>query len=138
MSAAKWLLARASSTRGNATLRLRTDISPAVQRRLSHAVSLVWRFQTPAPAVQEQMERFEDCLSGLVDDEEESLLVAVLGVDDSREWLFYARDTDAFVARLNEALRGAPPFPIGISSTHDEHWGQFRELAETASARRAR
>lgn len=45
MSVAKWLLARASSSRGNATWRVRSDLGPAVQTQLWHAVSVVWRFE---------------------------------------------------------------------------------------------
>lgn len=48
--------------------------------------------------------------------------------NDRREWNYYAKNQDEFMAALNAALAGKPAFPIEIQFFDEPHWESFRAL----------
>ena len=56
---------------------------------------------------------FEDTLIPL-DLEGYSQLMLVITGNGSKEWIWYARDFDDWIGRLNAALSGHPVYPIDI------------------------
>ena len=45
-----------------------------------------------------------------------------------REWTYYAKSEDEFMARLNYAFAGIPKFPIDIHTAHDPSWDLWEQF----------
>lgn len=64
---------------------------------------------------------FEDTLIPL-DLEGYSQLMLVITGNGSKEWIWYVRDFDDWIGRLNAALSGHPVYPIDIEYQLDPEW----------------
>ena len=60
------------------------------------------------------MDAMEDLLTAAVEADGFSSLALVSTGEDLREWIYYTKSEDGFLARLNRALGGHPAFPIEI------------------------
>lgn len=74
------------------------------------------------------MDRMEDRLGALVDGSGDAILALVSTGEDVREWIFYARSGEEFIAELNEALKGEPAFPFAIHAAADPNWSTYERF----------
>ena len=95
-------------------------------------IILVWRYKSdngmPAPAERQSMDRMEDLLEPLAQKSAQSILAIVSTGEDLREWTFYAKSEDAFLAKLNERLADQPRFPIEVHTGPDLNWSTYERF----------
>lgn len=95
-------------------------------------IILVWRYTSdngmPSPNERQAMDRMEDLLEPLVQKSGISVLAIVSTGEDLREWTFYAKSEDAFLAKLNERLTGQPRFPIEVHAGPDLKWSTYERF----------
>lgn len=73
---------------------------------------------------------FEDALLPL-DDVEHSFLMIVATGNGRKEWLWYARDFDAWIGRLNDLLKSHSVYPLDIVYELDPDWMLHRNFIDT-------
>lgn len=78
---------------------------------------------------QEHHDELEASLNGL-DGEENGFLILVMTGVGIKEWLWYVRDFDDWMAKINESFSGKSVFPIRISSYEEPEWGTYQKLIE--------
>lgn len=92
-------------------------------------VILVWNYKSPSGmpnrSEREAMDRLENMLDPVIRKRALGTLVLVSTGDNFREWIYYAKSEQAFVAALNEALAGRPRFPIEIHAGPDPQWSTY-------------
>ena len=113
--------------------RYRDGFGPSFKRsEFPDRVIIVWRYKSPAglPATVEgkSMDRFEDLLAPYVETPSVSHLVIVSTGDNLREWTYYTRSKEKFMAKMNEALRNDPRFPVEITLWTDPEWKVYEEF----------
>jgi len=95
-------------------------------------IILVWRYKSdngmPSPAERQAMDRMEDLLEPLIQRSGQIVLAIVSTGDDLREWTFYAKSEDVFLAKLNERLAGKPRFPIEVHAGPDLKWSTYERF----------
>jgi len=74
------------------------------------------------------MNLLEDALEPVLDQTRFATLALVSTGEDLREWTYYAKSEDEFMARLNFAFAGMPAFPIEIHTAHDPTWGLYEQF----------
>ena len=93
-------------------------------------VFIVWRYQSehgqPKAEDLQSMNQLEDALEPVLG--QVATLALVSTGQDLREWTYYAKSEDEFMARLNFALFGIPPFPIEIHIAHDAMWRTYEQF----------
>jgi hypothetical protein len=92
-------------------------------------VILVWRYEgekgMPSPQERGRMDELEDALAPLVETEGFSTLALVSTGDNLKEWTYYTKSEEEFIARLNQALGSKEPFPIEIHADPDPQWSTY-------------
>lgn len=73
------------------------------------------------------MDLLEDTLKPVLDQDFATLALVSTG-EDLREWIYYAKSEDEFMARLNFAFAGMPPFPVEIHIAHDPKWETYQQF----------
>jgi hypothetical protein len=48
--------------------------------------------------------------------------------EELREWIYYAKSGEGFLARVNKALGGQAAFPIAIHVADDPKWSNYQEF----------
>ncbi|MBH9579745.1 DUF695 domain-containing protein [Inhella proteolytica] len=95
-------------------------------------VILVWRYQSssgmPEQRERQRMDLLEDFLGPAVEANSKAKLVLVSTGENLREWIYYAKSEDEFIAKLNIALRGQPAFPIEIHAAPDPTWTSYEDF----------
>jgi hypothetical protein len=95
-------------------------------------IILVWNYESDSgmPSVEERqmMDSLEDSLSPSIESDGFATLALVSTGENSREWIYYARSEDEFMARLNAALKGSPAYPIEIHAAPDPAWTTYEEF----------
>ena len=93
-------------------------------------VILVWQYKSesgmPSSSEREAMDRMEDLLQPHV--ENSSVLALVSTGENLREWIFYARSEEQFLASLNKALAGQQRFPIEVHAAPDPQWSSYEQF----------
>jgi hypothetical protein len=79
----------------------------------------------PEQSERKRMDLLEDLLSPKVEVNAVSKLVLVSTGENLREWTYYAKSEDDFLAKLNLALRGQAAFPIEIHAAPDPKWSSY-------------
>jgi hypothetical protein len=74
------------------------------------------------------MDELEDALSPIIENSDFATLALVSTGENSREWIYYAKSDDEFIAKLNSAIHGLPAFPIEIHSAPDLGWNAYDEF----------
>jgi hypothetical protein len=128
-----WTLAVGATPEGAVIYRLRSELDASFNRAsYPERVIIAWRYTSdngmPPRAERESMERLENLLAPHV--HKVSVLVSASTGTGRREWVYYARSQDGFMAKLNEALQGQPQFPIQIDLWHDPKWTFYDDLAQ--------
>ncbi len=73
---------------------------------------------------------FEDALMPL-DVNEIGRQVLVVTGNNRKEWHWYVKDFDSWMAQLNQRLATSPAYPIDISHTYEPQWSSYKDfLAE--------
>jgi Family of unknown function (DUF695) len=93
-------------------------------------IIIQWKYHSdsgmPSTAERQRMEQLEDLLTPKVEAGGSSTLTLVSTGENLREWVYYTTTEAGYMARLNEALRGQPPFPIEIIRGHDPAWSTYQ------------
>jgi len=101
--------------------------------RPSHSIRiiLVWKYPSengqPESAEHVRMNEMEDALESVLS-QDIAILALVSTGENLREWTYYARAEQDFMARLNFALLDTPPFPIEIHIAHDPDWQMYQDF----------
>lgn len=117
--------------------------APAFDRtRFPDRVVISWRYTSangqPSDAEFKSMTALEDLLESALEQPALAQLVMVSTGDDLREWVYYTRSQDEFMAAMNRALAGQPRFPVEIGLWKDPRWeayDEFRRKLGTPAAR---
>jgi hypothetical protein len=95
-------------------------------------IIIVWKYQSengqPVTDEHQQMNLLEDALEPVLEEGPFATLALVSTGENLREWTYYAKSEDEFMARLNFALAGMPAFPIEIHIAHDPSWKTYEEF----------
>lgn len=82
----------------------------------------------PSTEENARMRELEDILEAKIEKKKICIQTASRTGNGLREWNYYARSEEAFMAALNDALGHLPPFPIAIACYHEPDWRSFRDL----------
>jgi hypothetical protein len=74
------------------------------------------------------MNVLEDALEPVLNQDQFATLALVSTGGHLREWTYYAKSDDDFMARLNYALAGSSAFPIEIHTAHDPTWDVYERF----------
>jgi hypothetical protein len=106
---------------------------------MTTAIAIKWRYQSssqmPAEDVNQQQLRFERALDPLACENDNSELVQVTTGMGLKEWVFYARSRDLFMARFNELLRSCPEYPLEIEFFDDPDWHVWGDVVQSLKAK---
>lgn len=115
--------------------RVRAQAPDAAERGESpNLVVIRWAFESddgpfPDDDLLAEMTAFEEQLFAAMDHDGWGTGVAVITANGAREWRIYTQDFERFQEGLNEALAGAPPYPLEFSTFEDPEWSAYTELA---------
>ncbi len=103
---------------------------------LSEEVSLTWKYAGvfPDTGTKASMDEMEDAITDLAWDTD-SALVLVMTVGGQREWVFYTRDYEKFMAKFNKCLAGKPRYPLAIEHSHDPEWKYWHSFVDKLEKR---
>ena len=73
------------------------------------------------------MNEMEDALESVLNQDIATLALVSTG-ENLREWTYYAKGEEEFMARLNFALLDTPAFPIEIHIAHDPNWEMYQDF----------
>lgn len=96
-------------------------------------VSVLWPYEPandggmPDAATNAGQIALEDALITL-DFAGHSHLMLVITGNGNKEWIWYARDFDGWIGRLNDVLREHPVYPINIEYQPDPEWSLYRDF----------
>jgi hypothetical protein len=95
-------------------------------------IIIAWKYQSecgqPIAEEHQRMNLLEDALEPVLDQDRFATLALVSTGEDLREWTYYAKSDDEFMARLNFALAGMSAFPIEIHTAHDPQWSMYEQF----------
>lgn len=95
-------------------------------------IIIVWKYESesgqPVSEDHKQMNQLEDGLEQVLEQNPFATLALVSTGENLREWIYYAKSEDEFMARLNFALVEHPAFPIEIHIEHDPSWQTYEEF----------
>jgi hypothetical protein len=75
-----------------------------------------------------RMDALEDLLAPVLAGDDFATLALVSTGENLREWTYYAKSEDEFMARLNYAFIGEEPFPIEIHIESDPEWRMYEKF----------
>lgn len=78
-------------------------------------------------SVQEHHQDLEQALSA-IDDGDYGYLILVKTGEEVKEWLWYVKNFDEWLAKLNELFSGKSAFPIEINFFDEPEWETFEKL----------
>ena len=95
-------------------------------------IIIVWKYESergqPMAEEHQRMNLLEDALESALDQDHFATLALVSTGEDLREWTYYAKSEDEFMARLNFAFAGMSPFPVEIHIAHDPKWDTYERF----------
>jgi hypothetical protein len=118
--------------------RYRSEFNQSFKRSsFPDRVTIAWHYKSsngmPVATEREAMDRLEDLLSPHVEQPSFSSLVIVSTGENLREWTYYTRSQQEFLAKVNEALRNAPRFPIEIDLWKDPEWKAYEDFRRSVT-----
>ncbi|EMW0566142.1 TPA: DUF695 domain-containing protein [Vibrio parahaemolyticus] len=96
-------------------------------------VSIYWPFKLeanngmPDQQTNEDQVSFEDALETLDKNDVSHLMLVVTG-NGRKEWLWYVKDAESWMAKLNELLIGHKVYPIEISLSLEPSWSTYHNF----------
>jgi hypothetical protein len=95
-------------------------------------IIIVWEYQSesgqPIAEDHQRMNLLEDALESVLNQDGFATLALVSTGEGLREWTYYAKSEDEFMARLTYAFAGMPAFPIEIHTACDPSWGVYEQF----------
>jgi hypothetical protein len=95
-------------------------------------VFIVWKYQSergqPKAEELQRMNLLEDVLEPVLEQSHIATLALVSTGEDLREWTYYAKSEDGFMACFNFAIAGMSPFPVEIHMEHDPKWDTYERF----------
>jgi hypothetical protein len=132
----EWLEVKREVNESEVLYRYRAAINPALCfSEYPTLVSITWEFaEYDDPfkfqgSVEAHHADLETSLGGL-NGEENGFLILVRTGEGVKEWLWYVKDFDDWMIKLNQSFSGKPAFPIKINPYDDPEWGTFKQLNE--------
>ena len=132
----EWLEVKRKVDESIVLYRYRAAINPNVSYSdYPTLVAITWEFadyDDPFKfqgSVEEHHYDLEHSLNHLNGDENGFLILIRTG-EGVKEWLWYVKDFEDWMAKLNQSFSGKPAFPIKIDPYDDPEWGTFKQLNE--------
>jgi Family of unknown function (DUF695) len=129
-----WVIASTEEEGLRVLFRYRAMVPPGIAPSdYPHLINIYWQFDgsatagMPASNVADRMSDFENLLEPIEGPRLGFLMLAITG-NSRKEWIWYARQPDAFLAAVTAALLGAGEFPIEFEAAADQHWDNYRGL----------
>jgi len=129
-----WAIARTEEAGLRVLFRYRAMVPPNIAPSdYPHLINIYWRFDgsatsgMPSSDVADRMGELESQLEPIEGPRIGFLMLAITG-NNRKEWIWYVRKPEGFVAALNAALRGADKFPIELEAASDPGWDNYRSL----------
>ncbi|WP_416409274.1 DUF695 domain-containing protein [Agrobacterium rosae] len=99
---------------------------------LPHRVVILWRYETdlngmPDADANSAQIALEDALLPLDMNEIGRQMLVVTG-NNRKEWLWYVKDFDSWLAQLNKRLTTSPAYPIDISHSYEPQWSSYKDF----------
>jgi len=95
-------------------------------------IFIVWKYESksglPMSEDNQRMNQLEDMLESVLKEDGFATLALVSTCEGLREWTYYAKSEEEFMARLNYALAGVPAFPIEIHIERDPNWDVYEQF----------
>jgi hypothetical protein len=137
---ASWRIVEAKNEarREHAVFRIR--VAKPARKDIDHltrAIVIKWAYQGPGmppDEVNQQQVAFEEAIDPLWSEGGSELMQVATGMG-LKEWIFYARSSDAFMARLNSLLSGRPRYPIEVEFYDDPEWQMWSQTVSTLKTR---
>lgn len=134
----KWFDAIAENEDGSFTfISGRSDIDAFIQSgKMKERIEITWNYEKDERGVPSNdkeaqiMEAVQDRLQKAMERDKLAILTGVYTGNGKREWIFIARNTQAFGERLNEALAGLPALPIEIYAEKDPDNEEYKDMLE--------
>jgi hypothetical protein len=119
-------------------VRLRSDIpSTVTPSAYPHMIAITWQYKSesgmPSALEKESMDDLEDTITSVVEPKNQGFLTVVVTGNETREWQFYARNTQDFMSLLNGALANKPVFPIELSLQSDPEWEAYKQFSSNGT-----
>jgi hypothetical protein len=135
----RWTILKAEREGRLAVFRVRTD-QPRDAGSFPMNVLVKWSYEgdargLPPPEVRASMDAFEEAVNELMWPPGPSYLVLVTTGGNLKEWEFYVRNYDDFMARFNAKLAGHRHFPIEVHFTEDPNWLLWHRVRDHAVAK---
>lgn len=132
-----WHLFAAKNADGVIIVRLRVE-KPTLHDIHLYQSSVVvkWEYESedqsgmPSDVEKELMDEFEVATDELTRYNGNSYLVVVATGLGVREWIYYGKDYEAFIDKLNACLRGYEKFPIEIEHYDDPEWKNWEDFIQ--------
>lgn len=104
---------------------------------LANRVSIIWHYESasngmPDATVNTAQIEFEDALTPMDVNEIGRLMLVVTG-NNRKEWHWYAKDFDNWLAQLNLRLSSFPVFPIEIDHVYEPEWSLYKDFVSQVS-----
>jgi hypothetical protein len=96
-------------------------------------INIYWPFALevnngmPDSKTNENQIAFEDAIESLDKNDISHLMLVVTG-NGRKEWIWYVKDVDSWLNRLNELLQGHEVYPIEIEIDQDPEWSTYHNF----------
>jgi len=136
---ADWRIVDAHNAAAGERAIFRIRMAKPARKDLDYLVTaavIKWPYQGQMPPadVNQQQLAFEKAIDPLTSEGGSELMQVATGMS-LKEWIFYARSADAFMARLNTLLSGRPRYPIEVEFHDDPAWQMWSQTLATLKAR---
>ncbi len=116
---------------------------PQIDLNINHAeystmVVISWLFDGsenngfPDPNINKQQNLLEELLAHL-DNPNDSFLTQIVTHNGSKEWLWYVKNCDDWMSKLNLSLSGQSAFPITIHFYDEPEWATYKGFIDWVS-----
>lgn len=96
-------------------------------------INIYWPFEKdenngmPDRSTNEKQINFEDAIASLDANGTSHLMLVVTG-NGRKEWIWYVKDSNEWVGKLNELLTGHEVYPIQIEIEKDPEWSTYHDF----------
>ena len=116
-------------------LRFRPNLQAFIEtKNYNTRLTLLWNYDSdnaslmPDDETMELMEKVEDSLVAIFEDDLQAILSFVYLGHNQKEWHWYSSDIVETGKRLNKALSHFDVLPIELSSEDDPEWNEYNEV----------
>jgi hypothetical protein len=103
----------------------------------SHRIGVIWPYESiekGLASVEDNVLQnvFEDALD-LLEEENQGVLSLVVFGGGRKEWHWYVKDIEAWMARFNEILSTHSQYPLQIEFSENDNWGYHNGFTQWAN-----